>query len=253
MTGGQHLPATSPPPKSRSAWLSWPAWTGIGSLAALLALGVALAAWWWPQSAEPSSPTAASTPWPAPTAAATPVASGPATSGPATSGSAGSPDATASAPAGDEAADFAAPRDGAGATTHTYLYQLPVNSAGQQGQQRKPLDVVLAGNHYTHSTGMWANCAGRSVPTTSYHPGGKYEHLAGTLGIVQSAPAGMSVTVYLSGDDSFLGAFTVNHDQTLPLDLDISRYQSIGFYASATGGCPRTDTPLVYLGDAVVF
>jgi hypothetical protein len=249
MIGGQNIPATSPPPKSRSAWLSWPAWTGIGSLAALLALGVALAAWWWPQSAESSSP--ASTLWSEPASAPiTAETSGPAASEPATSEPAGSPGATASTPPGDETAEFTASPDSA---AHTYLYQLPVNSAGQRGQQRKPLDVVLAGNHYTHSTGMWASCAGKTVPTTEYHPGGKYQHLAGTLGIVQSAPAGMSVRVYISGDNSAAGSFTVTHDQTMPIDLDISSYQSISFDVSTTDGCPQTDKPLVYIGDAVVF
>ena len=69
MAGGSR-----PPPQrtsGRTAWLSRPAWTWIGSLVGILALAVALGAWWLPQSAESSTSSAGSNvPQPADTSAA---------------------------------------------------------------------------------------------------------------------------------------------------------------------------------------
>ncbi|MEV6850534.1 NPCBM/NEW2 domain-containing protein [Actinoplanes sp. NPDC051411] len=207
MIGGKRDSAS----KSRSAWLSWPAWTGIGSLAGLVALAVAVVAWWWPQSASSD------------------VSSG----APASPGGAGAP--------------------ANGSAGQTYLYQLPANSAGQAGQQRSPADVVLAGNHYAHSTGMWTDCMGKINPKVAFYAGGKYQHLAGTLGIADPAPGNTSVIVYVYADDSQFKTFDLSHDQTLPIDIDISGFTRLSFSSLTLGECPHTPKPLVYLGDTVVF
>ena len=261
MTGGQHSPVSSPP-KSRSAWLSWPAWTGVGSLAAVLALGVALAAWWYPQSAESSTPSAASrsgsgSAAPGSGSATTSASASAAGSVPADGAGSAPASGLASAAADVEQADAPVQAAGDPATAaagqRKYLFQLPANSAGQPGQQRTPLDVTLAGNRYQRSTGMWTSCSGKPAPTVSFWTGGTYQHLAGTLGLVDSAPAGLSVTVYFYGDDGQADYFTINHGQTVPIDLDISSFEKVGFSSLTVDGCPRTGKPLVHLGDAVVF
>ena len=249
MTGGRQSAASRPPRRSPGAWLSWPAWTGVGSLAAVLALGVALAAWWYPQSAESSTPAAGSRS----ASGATPSGTVPAS--PSASAPAAPVDSPPSADAVVEQTDATAPEAGAVAPAgqRKYLFQLPANSAGQPGQQRTPADVTLAGNRYPRSTSMWTGCGGKSVPTVSFWTGGNYHRLAGTLGLVDSAPAGLSVTVYLYGDDGQAQYFTINHGQALPIDLDISSFEKVGFSSLTVDGCPRTGRPLVHLGDAVVF
>jgi hypothetical protein len=218
VAGGSAVPPQRT--SARTAWLSRPAWTGIGSLAAILGLAVALGAWWLPQSADSSVPRPAGSSVARGTDAAAPP--------PTTAG-------TATAPAGE-----------------TYLYELPATSAGRPGPQRSPIVVQLAGNRYAHSTGMWTQCAGAAVPQVTFHTGQKYQRLAGTLGIDSSAPDGMSVQVHVYADDGLWRWFTVQKDASLPIDLDISPFKKIGLTSSSAGGCPA-GKQLVHLGDGVVF
>jgi NPCBM/NEW2 domain len=223
MAGGS---AASPQQsKRRTAWLSWPAWTGISTLATVLGLAVAVGAWWLPQSADSSAPQPAGS-------SAARGAEAEVTASP-TAGS-GRP-ATAAAPAGQ-----------------TYLYELPGTSAGQPGPQRSPLEVELAGNRYPRSTGMWTQCSGTAVPQVTFYTGQKYQHLAGTLGIDSAAPDGMSVQVQVYADDGLWQWFNIQKDAPLPIDLDISRFTKIGLTSSSSGGCPA-GKQLVHLGDGVVF
>jgi NPCBM/NEW2 domain len=227
----------SPPPpqrtSGRTAWLSRPAWTGIGSLVGILALAVALGAWWLPQSAESS--TSQSTGPNAPQPADTSTAHGTDAVMPPSTMDSAAPATTEAAPAGQ-----------------TYLYELPATSAGRPGPQRSPIDVQLAGNRYAHSTGMWTQCAGAAAPQVTFYTGQKYQHLAGTLGVDSSAPDGMSVQVLVYADDGVWQWFNVAKDASLPIDLDISRYKKIGLTSSSPGGCPA-GKQLVHLGDGVVF
>jgi hypothetical protein len=223
MAGGSAVPPQRT--SGRTAWLSRPAWTGIGSLVGILGLAVAVDAWWLPQSADSSTPRSAGSSAARGTDAVVPPSTSAATEG----------SATATAPAG-----------------HTYLYELPATSAGGPGPQRSPVDVQLAGNRYAHSTGMWTQCAGKAVPQVTFYTGQKYQHLAGTLGIDSSAPDDMSAQVLVYADDGVWQWFTVQKDASLPIDLDISRYKKIGLTSSSPGGCPA-GKQLVHLGDGVVF
>jgi len=203
--------------------------------AALVGLGLAFAAWWWPHSTDTA---------PSP-------GSGKAVFRPLTSAGPATP--STDPPASQALASAESTQETTAASNRTYLYELPANSAGQPGQQRRPLDVILAGNHYQHSTSMWTDCTGGGVPTVYFYTAGTYQRLAGTLGIADSAPADMSVTVYLSSENGVVTTYTVNRGQVLPLDLDISRNTRVGFSAASAKGCPHNDKPLVYIGDAVVF
>ena len=64
--------------------------------------------------------------------------------------------------------------------------------------------------------------------------------------------SGMSVQVQIYADGGVWRWFTVNHGQSLPVDLDISPYRSIGLTSSTPDGCPDTGKPLIYFGDAGV-
>ena len=173
MAGGSAVPPQRT--KGRTAWLSRPAWTGIGSLVGILGLAVALGAWWLPQSAESSA------------GSTTPQSAGSTAAQPADSSAVQGADAVVPPSETDSTAPAvteAAPRG------QTYLYELPATSAGGPGPQRRPIDVRLAGNRYAHSTGMWTQCGGAAAPQVTFYTGQKYQHLAGTLGVDSSAPGG---------------------------------------------------------------
>ncbi|MGA5298725.1 hypothetical protein ACPCHT_02280 [Nucisporomicrobium flavum] len=141
---------------------------------------------------------------------------------------------------------------GDGTAAVTYLYRLPGNSAGQPGPQRGPADVRLGGQRYARSTGMWTQCGGQAVPKVSFFTGHKYQRLVGTLGIADSAPAGLSVQVQVYGDDGVWQWFTVRHGESLPVDLEIGRFGTVALTATSAGDCPDTSKPFVYIGDGGV-
>ncbi|WP_199509430.1 hypothetical protein [Nucisporomicrobium flavum] len=200
-------------------------------VAALTAAGVSLAS-------SDGSATSAGTP-------RTAAASGSGT--PSTSAPAPSP-----APSDPATATTTSSATGDGTAAVTYLYRLPGNSAGQPGPQRGPADVRLGGQRYARSTGMWTQCGGEAVPKVSFFTGHKYQRLVGTLGIADSAPAGLSVQVQVYGDDGVWQWFTVRHGESLPVDLEIGRFGTVALTATSAGDCPDTSKPFVYIGDGGV-
>ncbi|MEV6306644.1 hypothetical protein AB0M02_45110 [Actinoplanes sp. NPDC051861] len=208
----------SSPPSARAGWLSRPQWAGVGSVAGALSLLVAVAAWLSPRPAESS-------------AAPRPESIAPG--------------------AGSDPTAVPGPQQPRETSAGTYLYDLPGNSAGQRGSQREPRDVTLAGSRYPHSTLMTA-CSGYVPAPVRFHPGTKYQRLVGELGIAEPAEPAASATVALYADGKVWQGYVVGAGQTVPIDLDISRFAAIEVRVISVGGCYTAAAPQVYLGDGMV-
>jgi NPCBM/NEW2 domain-containing protein len=133
------------------------------------------------------------------------------------------------------------------------LYTLPGNAAGQLGRQREAFDATLAGQRYPESTGIWVQCSSQPSVMVTFYVGGTYQKLSAIAGVADLAPPDMTVTIQVYADGGLWKWFGVTRDQSLPIDLDIGGYKTIGLTASTPARCPSSTKPLAYLGDAVVY
>jgi hypothetical protein len=134
----------------------------------------------------------------------------------------------------------------------TYLFALPVNSAGQRGQKLGPYHVSLAGTAYAHATRAHVKCANTTATPETFYTGGSYSKLVGVAGLVDGAPTGLRVQLQIWADGGLWRWYDLADGQTLSLDLEISGFKSIGVMGESPERCPLSKTPFAYLGDTMV-